>query len=201
MPATDAISPAPTLILLPGLHGTHHLFAPLLKVIPPHIPTRTLVHPTHECCGYPELFRRLEAQLQNEQHIVLFGESFSGPLVIQYAAKYPNKVRALVLCVSFAGPPVPALLCYLATPLIWLRFPIPGIAIRTFLSGFRAPSSLIGETRKAIRLNHPRVLAHRVRETTRVRVKQALTNCKIPILCLAATRDRLVGARALRRMR
>lgn len=192
--------PIPRLILLPGLHGTRHLFDPLLKVIPSHIPTRLIEHPTDECCDYPELFHRLEGHLENETSVVLLGESFSGPLAIEYAARYPAKVRALVLCASFIGPPVPAILSYLATPLIWLRCPIPGIAIRTFLSGFRAPASLVRETRKAIRCNQPRVLAHRVRLTAHIRVEKSLQKCTTPILYLAAKRDRLVGPRALRRL-
>jgi pimeloyl-[acyl-carrier protein] methyl ester esterase len=191
----------PTLILLPGLHGTHHLFRPLLGVIPCHIRTRLIEHPTDQCCSYRELFRRLEGELQNESSLILLGESFSGPLALQYAARHPGKVEAVILCASFAGPPVPALLCYLATPLIWLRCPIPGIAIRTFLCGFRAPASLVREARKAIGCTRPRVLAHRVRLTAHIQVSDALQKCRAPILYLAATRDRLVGRRALRRVR
>jgi len=197
----SADSSEPTLVLLPGLHGTHHLFQPLLDVIPPSVPTRVISHPAHESCGYPELLRRVEQQLEDESQVILFAESFSGPIGLHFAIRHPQKVRALVLCASFAAPPVPAVLCYLATPLIWLRFPIPGLAIRTFLSGFRAPRELVRETRNVIRLLNPRVLAHRVRETTRAQAKKELAHCKVPILCLAATRDRLIGARSLRRMR
>jgi pimeloyl-ACP methyl ester carboxylesterase len=201
IPAGNTSSIAPTLILLPGLHGTRHLFTPLLEIVPPEISTRVIEHPTHECCTYTELFRRLESQLETEPRVVLLAESFSGPLAIQYAVKYPHKVHAVILCVSFAGPPVPRLLCYLATPVIWLRCPIPGIAIRTFLSGFRAPASLVRQTRHAIRQVHPRVLAHRVRQVAWINVADALKRCPVPILCLTAARDRLIGSRSTRKIR
>ncbi len=40
--------PTPTLILLPGLHGTADLFSPFLAAIPPHYPHRIITYPTHQ---------------------------------------------------------------------------------------------------------------------------------------------------------
>ena len=196
----EASETAPTLVLMPGLHGTSHLFKPLQDVIPPQFKTRLIEYPTDECCNFAELYRRLEEQLHDQTDLVLLGESFSGPLAIRFAADHPEQVRALVLCCSFVGPPVPRLLCYLATPFILLRCPIPSIAIRMFLSGFRAPRELVRQTRRVISLNRPAVLAYRVRLAAWVNAADALKRCRIPILYLAGARDRLVGLRAARRI-
>jgi len=190
-----------TLILLPGLHGTPCLFGPLLAVIPAEMPRRLVNFPTDRPCSVRQLLELLERELEGEAEMVLIAESFSGPIAMQFAAANPGRVRALILCATFVAEPVPVTLCYLATPLIWLHVPIPAIAIRMFLGGIRAPRALVRQVAAAVRLNSPRVLAHRVRLAGWVNSVKALQSCKVPILCLGARRDRLVGRRSVRRIR
>ena len=189
------------LILLPGLHGTADLFGPLLAAMPPDVRTRIVSHPSDRVCNYAELLRLMEAQLADEREVVLVAESFSGVLALQYAAAHSERVRAVVLCATFVSAPVPGILSYLATPLILARMPIPRVAIRAFLSGFRAPGSLISELKRTLKTVHPRVLAHRVRQAAWIDGHEALRKCAVPLLCLAGTRDRLIGSRSVRRIR
>jgi pimeloyl-ACP methyl ester carboxylesterase len=191
----------PKLILLPGLHGTGDLFKPLLAVIPLQVGTRVIEHPTDRICGYEALYQLLGQQLRDEQDMVLVGESFSGALALQFAAAHPSRVRAVVLCASFVAPPVPRVLCYLATPLALLGVPIPSVAVRVFLSGHGAPRGVVRELKRTVRLVEPRVLAHRVRSAAWIDAADVLKRCPVPILCLAGTRDRLIGRRSIKKIR
>jgi pimeloyl-ACP methyl ester carboxylesterase len=191
----------PTLILLPGLHGTANLFEPFLSILPPHIPARTIAYPTHRFTTTTSLFDLLIRELRDERDMVVLAESFSGPLALEFANKYPARVRAVVLCCSFVRTPVPRVLCYLAGVPLLMRWPIPSFAIRFFVAGSRATTSLVKETRRAIRANNPVVLWHRNVQATWTNASAALKACPVPILCLAARRDRLIGARAVRRIR
>ena len=192
---------ASKLILLPGLHGTGDLFKPLLDVIPPQVATRIIAHPTDRVCGYKALFQLVEAQLQEESDMVLLGESFSGPLALKLAVAHPMRVRAVVLCASFVAPPVPRILCYLATPLALLGVPLPSLAVRVFLSGHHAPRAVVLDLKRTVRRVQPHVLAHRVRTAAWINAVAALQQCPVPILCLAGTRDRLIGARSINKIR
>jgi pimeloyl-ACP methyl ester carboxylesterase len=189
------------LILLPGLHGTAGLFGPLLEAIPTDVARRVVTHPTGEACSKERLLALMEEQLAGEDEMVLVGESFSGRLALEFARRHAERVRAVVLCVSFVRPPVPRMLCYLAVPLILMRFPIPGIAIRMFLSGFRARRDLVRQVRREVRANSVWVIARRVLQMAWVDARAELRDCPVPVLCVAGGRDRLVGGRSVRAMR
>src|SRR5690242_2545781 len=103
----------PTLVLLPGLHGTADLFGPLRA----GISVRTVEYPTDRSCSCAELLGMVEEQLRDVGEMVLIAESFSGGLALKFAAGHAGnagRVKGVVLCVSFVMPPVPRVLCYLA---------------------------------------------------------------------------------------
>jgi pimeloyl-ACP methyl ester carboxylesterase len=187
-----------TLILLPGLHGTGGLFGPLLEQIPAEVAVRVVAHPTKQACTKRRLLELMEQQLAGEREMVLVAESFSGHLALEFARRHPERVKGVVLCVSFVGPPVPRVLCFLAFPFVMVRFPIPGVAIRTFLSGFRAPRELVRQVRREVRANRPWVIAWRILQMAWVDGRAALRDCELPLLVIAGGRDRLVGRRSVR---
>ena len=191
----------PNLILLPGLHGTADLFYPLLDVLPGEITPRILAYPTDRCRSYAHHYRRVEKELAGESDLVLFAESFSGPLAVRFAAAHPDRVRALILCGTFITNPVPRILCYLAAVPLLLSCPIPSFAIRLFLAGANAPSQIVRDARRAIGSTNPIVLTHRVQQAAWLDARADLQNCRVPMLCIAGTRDRLVGQRSVRRIR
>jgi pimeloyl-ACP methyl ester carboxylesterase len=191
---------SPTLVLLPGLHGTAGLFAPLQSVIPPGFQVQAIAYPTDRACRYDAHYAQVESLLEGRGNLVLIAESYSGSLALRFAAAHPERVRAVILCVSFIAPPVPRILCYLATLPVMLRVPLLDIGIRTFLSGFRAPRQTVRDLRREVRSNRPWVLAHRIQQMAWVDGRAALKACTMPILCIAATRDRLVGRRSMRRL-
>jgi pimeloyl-[acyl-carrier protein] methyl ester esterase len=190
----------PTLILLPGLQGGD-LFEPFARHIPADLPTRTFAYPTHQRSTHASMLAHLESQLADTDNLILLGESYSGPLALRFACKHPTRVRAVILCASFIKPPVPRLLCYLAQPFIFARFPLPDFLLRLFIAGTNAPRPTVGDLRDAIHANRRHVLAHRVSSAAWINAARDLQKCPVPIFCLAAANDHLVGRRALRRIR
>lgn len=192
-----------TLILLPGLDGTGDLFQALLRVIPSHLQTTVIHYPHDRFLAYDDLLRLVGDQLPKQGEMVLIAESFSGPLALRYAAMYPGRVLAVVLCASFICPPLPRWFRFLARPLA-LRLPLPGFAVRKLLVGPSATTELVEAVKDAIRKVPPHVLAGRVREVLDVNCTEALRKCTAPILYLAASHDVLVrrsSADAIRAIR
>ena len=191
----------PTLVLLPGLHGTAHLFEPLRAHLPAEFTVRTISYPTRRLRSPRQLLQQIEAELANETEVVLLGESFSGPLALAFAAAHPQRVRGVILAATFIKAPVPRLLSLLGAPFALVRFPMPGFLMRWFLAGRGASRELVGEMQRVINLNSPLVIAHRVGATAWIDAGAALRRCSVPVLCLAGRHDRLIGRRAVRRMR
>ena len=187
-------------VLLPGLHGTGQLFEPLLRVMPPEVRRQVIAYPTDRALGYGALLRLIEEQTRAWDEMVVVGESFSGALALRLAAAHPARVRAVVLCASFIFPSVPRVLCYLGAPLALTPMPLPGVGIRCFLSGFRAPRELVRATRSAVWAVRTHVVSHRILQVSALNASEALRQCPAPILYLAGARDRLVGVRGVRRI-
>lgn len=195
-----AVHTRPTVVLLPGLHGTAALFAPLLRAMPADVPRKVIAYPPHRCLCYRDLLQLIEQQLANHDKLILVGESFSSALALRFAQRWPTRVRAVILCVGFVRPPVPRLLCYLGAPLALVRFPLPAFLLRLFLAGHDASPQLARETRREIFRVRPHVLAWRVLLASTVNAQRALQNCRAPVLAISGRRDRLLGHRAIRRM-
>ena len=65
--------------------------------------------------------------------------------------------------------------------------------VRHFLLGQRGSSDLVNTFREALRSVSPEVLASRLQSVLNVDARDALRECRVPILYLAAKRDKLVG--------
>lgn len=156
------------LVLMPGMDGTGDLFAPFIEAAPPEFELLP---------RYPEA-----------GPFAILAESFSGPGAIEYAARNPERVLALVLCNSFASPPVPRFV---------RRLPFvrpPRFAIRVFLTGSRV---MVDEVRATIAKVPRSVMRARIDEVTRVNVLAALRAVRCPILDLRGAGDRLIPRRCI----
>ncbi len=98
-------TPSPVLVLLPGLDGTGKLFAEFLKALDSSIGTLVVTYPKDVPMNYDQLEALVTAALPTDRPFVLLGESFSGPLAIRIAARRPEFLVGLVLCVTFARNP------------------------------------------------------------------------------------------------
>lgn len=184
-------------ILMPGLNGTDGLFQDFIKKSPEHFQPTALSYPTNKALTYEELTEWVCERLSAESEpMVLVGESFSGPLSLFVANKFPEKVIAVVLVASFVSPPRPALLKILPWSL-GFALTKPLYALRTILTGNSKTTSIIKAISTEMQRVHPKVLAHRVRQTLSVNAASALAECKLPILYMQAASDIVVPKSAL----
>lgn len=185
-----------TVTLLPGLDGTGTLFRPLLAHLPPGLRPLVVTYPTDEALDYAELLPRVLDALPTSAPYVLLGESFSGPLALMAAARSPLGLRGVVLCASFVRNPLPAgsaLLRHLVRGFCFRAAP-EFVRSWALLGGYATPA-LRRLSREAIDAVLPHVLAHRVRAVLKVDVRRELEACRVPVLYLRATHDRVVGRR------
>lgn len=184
-----------TLVLLPGLDGTGELFQPLLRELPAGWRTQVVAYPMDACAGYDVLTRQAEQALPASGPLVLLGESFSGPIAIRLAAALGPRLRALVLCCSFARNPRPAL-APLGGLVGWLPSPglVPARLSARVLLGPAPPGESSALLAKALARLPAAVLRERLRMVMAVDVSRELATVRAPVLYLQAKQDRVVPA-------
>jgi pimeloyl-ACP methyl ester carboxylesterase len=89
------------IVLLPGLHGTGHLFADFARECPSAFVPRVIEYPCDRFLDYRELLPFVRDRLPQDSDFVILGESFSGPLAVMLAAGRPRRLRAVVLVATF----------------------------------------------------------------------------------------------------
>src|SRR6266849_5616303 len=90
-----------SVLLLPGLDGTGQLLRDLSEQLAGHRPVHVISYPVDRPLDYGQLTALVEARLPNGQFVIL-GESFSGPIAIEIAAREKQRVAGLILASSFA---------------------------------------------------------------------------------------------------
>lgn len=180
--------------LLPGLDGTGALFDPLLAALPSSIEARPFSYP-HDLVSYEALLEWIGTRLP-EKPCCLIAESFSGPLALRCAARYPEKIKKVILVCSFIAPPQTPLLRLLPLQPVF-SVPLPPLIARLMLLGHGASPSLVRQSLQAIRSVPARTLAARVRAVLSLQ-SDSFPDVRQPILYLQARSDRLVPASAAR---
>jgi pimeloyl-[acyl-carrier protein] methyl ester esterase len=191
---------SPKLVLLPGLDGTGDFFAPLLGSLGESIRTRVVRYPVNGGFDYASCNDLARAALPTDEPYVLLGESFSGPIAIELAARAPKGLKGIILCASFARNPRPRL--GFIRPLL-PYIPFHGTETSIALSRFLVLGRWITP---AIRELHLRILMKVPATTLQARIlavadcdaRQALGQVHVPILCLVPEHDRLIPRSATR---
>jgi pimeloyl-[acyl-carrier protein] methyl ester esterase len=186
----------PRLILLPGMHGTDEMFGPLLACVAEEYRPLVVEYPRDQVLGYDALLELIEQKLAGEDAMVLLGESFSGPLAIRFAAKHRDRVRGVILCVTFARFPISRVLVSFTKML--LRVGISPWAVRSVLMGWRSSAEVDSMIRRVMEGVDRNVLTARIEEVAGVDVREELARCDMPMLYLRATKDRVVRAKRCR---
>lgn len=169
-----------TLVLLLGMDGTGTLYEPLLLALCGKCKLLVVTYPVDQLLGYTELEALVQARLPVDEDYILLGESFSGPIAISIAAIQPVRLKALILCATFASNLYPGLaasryaLPYLPTRLAPLRRQLAG----------------------ALAQVNPASLKARLYAVLSCDVREKLKAIKVPVLYLQATRDRLLPVSA-----
>lgn len=188
-----------SLVLLPGLDGTGILFRPLVAALPADIKPIVVRYPPDRQFTYLELLPLVRETLPQSEPFILLGESFSGPLAVMIAADPPKNLIGLVLCATFVTAPIPFIgpvVPVLARTPLFRLFP-PFQQLKALVGGYSNPElrSLFTEMYAVVR---PEGLAARVRSVFRVDVRNALADCRLPILYIAGAKDFVVPRRNLR---
>jgi pimeloyl-ACP methyl ester carboxylesterase len=185
-----------TVIVLPGLDGTGDLLEGFRAAAPANVKCIGVSYPTGERLGYDALEEYVVAQLPKDRVWVMVGESFSGPVAVRIARRFPDKVGAVVLCNSFVAPPRSPLLRIFARTALF-RIPLPERILSFLMLSPVATPRLMHALTAAFRRVEPSVLAHRVRQLLSVDERRTLALLKVPVTYLRGTSDRLVPTRVL----
>lgn len=185
------MQPLPSLILLPGLDGTGKLLSAFVRTLSADVDTRIIGYPTDIPLGYEALEERVRTSLPQSHPFVLLGESFSGPIAVRIAATPPANLIGVILCGSFVKSPFPLLSW--AAPLSFL-VPVKSLP-RWFRALFMWGSDIARTPRQKERgmaSVASAVIRRRIAALLTVDATRSLSQIRIPVLVLHATRDRVV---------
>lgn len=191
------MSAASHFVLLPGLDGTGELFAPLLEALDENITTSVVRYGAE--LTFDEYVESAGKALPEQ--CVLIAESFSGPVAIAIAARHPGKIRALVLCATFAVSPFRTVLSgarFVPARLFRPNLMLPAVVDYFCFSGASvslrpSPVSVVGTV-------PPAIMRARLACLANVDVRSLLPRIATPVLCLRATKDRIVSSRLSREL-
>lgn len=177
------------IVLLPGLDGTGLLFEDFVRLAPVGVQLHVVPLPA-DVSDYARLAEVIGPRIARRSPApILLAESFSGPLAIELAARHD--VAELILCNSFAVAPYPRVLRALIQPGLFRRR-LPQALVRRYLVGRSASDELVERVRVVIATVPAPTLAARLRNVLSVDVRPSLAKCKVPILYLRGTEDRII---------
>jgi len=185
---------ATPLVLLPGMDGTGRLFERLVAGLPAGAVPSVIAYPRERPLGYAELLELVRPQCPNDERWFMLGESFSGPLALRLAAERPAGLCGVVLAASFVASPVRWAPRWLVRAGLFSAA-MHHVAGRVLGTGFGGPE-LQAAFVAANASVAPAVLARRAREILAVDCSRLATRlADVPVLALAARRDRVLGGR------
>ena len=179
------------IILLPGMDGTGELLRAVADQLSIHRPVQALAYPLDRPLGYDQLVAYVLDRAPNVPFVIL-GESFSGPIAIEIAAKDLRAV-GLVLVSSFARHPLPTAFALFAR-FIDLRW-LPMNIVAAALMGPTATPELSDQLRRTLAKLPREIIRTRAYEVLRVDKRDRLRQVPCPVLCLHGRRDRFLGRR------
>jgi len=184
------------------MHGSSELFADFISALPTSFETRVISYPNDILLSNSELLDHIRSVVLTSEPFVMFAESFSTPLSIQFAAANPPNLKGLVLCAGFATSPVRGATRILGRYLApVLPFMPAGISGAIMVSGSHAPHSILGRLRSAINSVRPAVFVDRIHSILACDVLDDLRRVNVPVLYMQAAHDRLVNPVCLEEMR
>lgn len=181
-----------TTFVFPGLDGTGLLLDTFKEAAPPSHRVTVLRLPDDPTDDYDSLCDHFSDTISGVDRCVLIGESFSGPLVVLLARRFPEIVIQVVLVASFVKSPTPLIAS--AIPWNWVfRMPLPAWLARMFLLG-QSDDGLVAKLQHTIGQTSPQTLARRVRLVMGVNVTAELRQLKCPVIYVRPHQDRMISA-------
>ncbi len=189
--------PSDSILILPGLDGTDLMLGEFKRLCCSVRPTRVGILPNDDSLDYIGLTDYFSSMVRDLPDCHIVAESFSGPIGILIARRYPSIVSRLTLVASFATSPVPRSASLLPWSLLF-KFPMPSLAARYLLVGNCI--QLVPTLRSAIRQNTSAILRHRLKLVQNVNVTQELSELDCSISYIRPLHDRLVPRSCVGRM-
>lgn len=186
-------------IVLPGLDGSTQLLGRFCEAAPQGFSV-TLVDLPIDLYDYLALVESFRANFEQRSDCVLVAESFSGPLAVLLAARYPQVITKLILVASFVTRPLPRVAQFLPWSVI-LRLPLPSFFARQFMLGDTYDAEQMSELKRAVKSVSPQVLAGRLRQLERLDLCDTLRQLECPMMYLRARHDRLIPRRCVEAIR
>jgi pimeloyl-ACP methyl ester carboxylesterase len=200
----------PPLVLVPGLAGGYELLGPLARLL-----ARDFRVITYQLRGETDPFalrRRFDLQdlvgdlaeflerccLENP---TVMGVSFGGVLALEFAARFPNRLRSLV--VQGAGARFERGLLHQVAGAVLARYPLPSDSpfINQFFNllfgGKQSKGPLFEFVTRQCWQTDQSVMAHRFSLVERFNLESHLDAIRVPALVMAGDRDMLVSERSL----
>ena len=189
---TTARTRLPTLILLPGLHGTCELMQDFARELGGDARVLPVDYPRDKVLDHAALADLVRPMLPIGKPFVLLGESFSGPVALRLAAGRPRGLCGVVLSTSFAVNPRPGLARFadLARTVPARALPL-GIFTFWLLGRWTTPK-LRAQFAQVLASVEDDVLAERLVACLQTDVRDLLPKINVPLLYLRGRRDRLV---------
>lgn len=200
----------PPLVLVPGLAGGFELLGPLARLL-----ARDFTVISYQLRGEDDCFALRQrfnlGDLADDLREFLdwmgleappvMGVSFGGLLALELAARYPHRLRSLV--VQGAGARFERSLLHQVAGMVLTRYPLPSDSpfVNQFfnlLFGSRQkPGPLVEFVTRHCWQTDQGVMAHRFRMVERFDLTARLNRIRVPALLLAGDRDMLVSPRSL----
>jgi pimeloyl-[acyl-carrier protein] methyl ester esterase len=184
------------IVLLPGMDGTGELLAGLARRLSPSRPVHIISYPPGKPLGYDDLTAFAATRLP-EGRFAILGESFSGPVAIEIAAKEP-RAAGLILASSFAWHPLPPLLAPFTRLFDSRR--IPFRIVESMLLGAWTTPELRTRLSELLKKLPRETLQARTAAALRVDKRQTLRQIACPSMCLHGRFDRVTGKRCVRQI-
>lgn len=203
----------PPLVLVPGLAGGFELLGPLARILAKKFRVISFQLRGEDDCF--ALRRRFDlndlvddlAEFMDWHGLerpLLAGVSFGGVLALQYAVRYPGRLRALA--VQGAGARFDPGLLQRVAGMVLSRYPLP--PDNPFINQFfnllfgspQKPGPLFDFVTQQCWRTDQGVMAHRFRLVEQFNLEGRLDRIRVPTLVLTGDRDLLVSDRSLRQL-
>jgi pimeloyl-ACP methyl ester carboxylesterase len=201
----------PPIVLVPGLAGGTGLMAPIARKLAENFRVITYQLRGEDDCfalrrrfGVPDLINDLNEFLEWRclESPAIFGVSFGGILALEYAARYPRKLSALVL--QGVGANFEQGLLERVAAVVLARYPLP--TDNPFVNQFfnllfgsrQEPGPLFEFVTRQCWQTDQGVMARRFQLVEQFDVRPRLSRICVPTLAIAGERDLLVSAQGLR---
>lgn len=201
------------LVLVPGLAGGFELLGPLERLLAQHFRVISYQLRGEDDCfalrqqfGVQDLVGDLAEFLDWHclENPAIFGVSFGGILALEFAARYPHRLRSLI--VQGVGARFERGLLQQLAGTILSRYPLPtdnpfvNQFFKLLFGGRRAHDPLFRFVTRQCWQTDQSIMAHRFQLVENFDINERLQCIRVPTLIMAGDRDLLVSQRSLQEL-